>query len=300
MKEEINLKSLRARKARLSRSIGKGGQSILYISLAALLAVGIYCLTLEDLVRIGYFALAGATLSAVLVLWYRYDLKDTPPKLPPTQLDDIIQPGLLALLKHPVTPQTAWEAACRNPEALFITNHLLLDWKSLTSGLSNNEQDMALVWRQALALTDTAKGSELHSGVLASAILITSPVAEAFLTRSKLRKEEVGEVLSWIDRQLKYFQQPKPYFGGIGRDWASGFTPTLEHFGQDISQGVERNGGGAHYLSHADLLDGIASSLSRGNGVALVGADGTGKTTLVYGLAQRLLEGRHPELQYYR
>jgi ATP-dependent Clp protease ATP-binding subunit ClpC len=120
------------------------------------------------------------------------------------------------------------------------------------------------------------------------------------LTQQKLRKEEAMEVLGWCERTLSYIHQPKSNFGGIGRDWASGFTPTLEHFSEDISRGIELGGGYARFWAHADLIDGIVGSLSRGNGVALVGAEGTGKTTLVHGLAQRLLEGKAPELKYYK
>jgi len=131
-------------------------------------------------------------------------------------------------------------------------------------------------------------------------MLITAPVAQSYLTGRKLQHEDVVKVLAWLDRQLHYQRQPKPYFGGIGRDWATGFTPTLEHFSQNMSQVVEASGGFAHYYSHSDLLDGIVDSLERDTAVALVAPDGAGKTTLVYGLAQRLLEGHDAELQYYQ
>lgn len=302
MKNELNPKGMRARKARLGKAIGKNGSFALVLLGVGLLTAGVYFLSLGEIARAGYGALAGSIVAFMLVFWYSYDLKRVEPNLPPQQLDDILEPNLLATLKPPITPRRAWEASAKHPEAQFLCNHLLLDWGFITPGLSDSEQDMQIVWEQAKALihtTDT-KLPELHAGVLAAAIILTSPAAEVFLTHNKLRKEEVVEVLDWLERELEYLHSPKPYFGGIGRDWASGFTPTLEQFGQNISRTVELRGGGTHFLAHGDLLDGIASSLSRGNGVALVGPDGAGKTTLVYGLAQRLLEGREPQLQYYQ
>jgi ATP-dependent Clp protease ATP-binding subunit ClpC len=300
MNQEIDLKSLRARKARLGRKINPQGANVLGIVVVLLLLGAVYFLGFSDFSRFGYASVAIASFLSMFLLWYQYDLKDVEPHLPTSRLDDIMEPGLLASLKTPITPRSAWEAACKNPEARFITNHILLDASSLTATLSDNEQDMVAVWRQVHALVDTTKRPEVHAGILAVAIMLTSPAAQQFLTRNKLRAEELGEVLTWIERQLDYFRRPKPYFGGIGRDWATGFTPTLEHFAQNVSLGVQMGGGAERYQAHADLLPGISSSLARGNGVALVGLDGTGKSTLVRGLAERLLTGQEPSLQYYQ
>ena len=297
---EINLKSPRARKARLGHRINDQALNLLSALIVVLLLGAAYCFTLGDLGRIGYALTAVSSLLAMIVLWYHYDLKKVDPILPTSRLDDIMEPGLLASLKAPITPRSAWEAACKNPEAIFVCNHILLDRNSLLSSLSDNEADMAPIWKQVHALIDTSKRPQVHSGVLAVAIMLNSPVALQFLTQNKLRVDELGEVLDWLERQLHYFAEPKPYFGGIGRDWATGFTPTLEHFSQNVSQSVELSGGGAHYLVHSDLITGITSSLARGNGVALVGQDGTGKSTLVRGLAQHLLEGKEPNLQYHQ
>jgi ATP-dependent Clp protease ATP-binding subunit ClpC len=300
MSPELRFKSLRARKSRLSRAIGHNGLAMLGILVIIFTGVGLYCLLLGDLDRVGYFSLAAATLCAQTALWYRYGLKTIPPMGAPKTLDDILEQNLLATLKPPLTPRSAWLAAHRHPDALFVSSHLLIDYKSMAASFSDNEKDMEAVWKQSLALINPKSDGQLHSGILATAIIVTSPAATAWLTQNKLRLEELGEVLDWINRHLVYWKEPKPYFGGIGRDWAMGFTPTLEHFSSNVSQGVEYSGGAAHFLAHRDLLDGIASSLSRGSGVALVGENGVGKTTLVNGLAQHTLEGRYPDLQYYQ
>ncbi len=300
MNPDVNLNGARARKARLAHLFGRGMQAALFC-IALLLGGGAgYLLTVGENAQLGYFALSAASLLVTVFLWAEYDLKRNPPLKDPKQLDDLIESSLLASLKTPITPQSAWDAAFQHPEAQFLANHLLMSQALIRESLSTNEQDMKLVWDQAHRLVDDQILPELHAGTLAAALIATSPAALSYLTSRKIKAEEIVEVLAWVDRQVSYMRQPKPYFGGIGRDWATGFTPTLDHFGQNMSKTVELGGGFAHYSAHGDLLDGIVNSLQRDVGVALVGPDGTGKTTVVYGLAHRLLEGHDPHLQYYQ
>lgn len=299
MIEIINIKSIRSRKARISVHIGDTGNGILKVTAFLLILAGLYCLTLGELARLGYIALSIASACAMISLWYTYALKQIPSNVPASTLDDITEKHLLARLKEPLTPHAAWEIAVREPEGQFVCNHLFLDPHVLGDMLTTNEKDMELVWRQAEALLKLEK-PDLHAGILVAALLLTSADAQSFLTHYKLKNEDILEVLDWLDRRLSYIHQSKPYFGGIGRDWATGFTPTLEQFGQNISRSVEATGGITHFFAHADLLDGLVSNLQRDTGIALIAPDGAGKTTLVYGLAQRLLEGRDPQLQYYQ
>jgi ATP-dependent Clp protease ATP-binding subunit ClpC len=300
MTEELNLVSLRSRRARLSNAIGASGEFLLGIFAAFLGAGGVYCLFFGELERVGYLLFAVAGVALMILLWYHYDLKKVPVSQPARQLDDVLDYKLLARLKAPITPQNVWHAVSQLPEAQFIQSHLLMDAKYIEPQLSTSEQDMAAVWRQATALMQAHSSTALHAGTLATAIIMTSQATEAFLMSFKIRKEEANEVLGWCERTLGYLHQPKPTFGGIGRDWATGFTPTLEHFGEDISRSIELGGGYTRFCAHEDLIDGVVSSLSRGSGVALVGPDGTGKNALVHTLADQLLEGRAPGLKYYR
>lgn len=300
MTEELQLHSLRARKARLAGLFTKNFVRIYGLLTFLLIAAGAYCLTLGDLPRAGYWALAAACALAVVLLWNHYDLQRLAPRLPATRLDDIIEPDLLASLKKHLTPAKAWEIVVNKKEAVFIGNHLLLPPDEVAAGLSTNEADMARVWQQALAFVNQEQEPQLHSGIFAMALILTSPRATAFLTSMKLQPKDALQVLDWVEREMSYAQRPRNNFGGIGRDWATGFTPTLEEFSQNISLSVQAGGGIAQHVAHADLLDSVVASLERGSGVALIAPAGTGKTTLVHALAERLLQGKDPRLQYYQ
>lgn len=300
MREEVLLATIRTRKARLSRYFNPAMQRLCGAFAFALFAAGAYCLTLGEMPQPGYAALSVGCALATLSLWGKYDLRHILPSHSPAVLDDVIEPHLLGLLKKNLTPQQAWDIAVKTPEAKFMVNRLLFPTKGTAQHLGASTQDMAIVWHQAHVMQANMGAAQLHGGTLIAALMLTSPVTQMYLTQNKLTAEDVTETLNWLERQLSYFNQPKPRYGGIGRDWATGFTPTLERFSQNISLSVQAGGGVAFYMAHSELLPGIVSSLARGNGVALIGAEGVGKTTLIQGLAEHLLEGRERSLQYYQ
>jgi len=294
-----NLKSLRARKARIGSEITPAIRKVLRLLAILILAAAAYCFY-AGIPRIGYLAIAFADVIVVLLLWYTYHLQKLPPSLPAKQLEDIIDPALLGKLKAPVTPQRLWDVVMKLPEGQFMCDHLFLHSDTVKNNLSNAEADSAQTWQQAYGLINHARTPNLHAGTLLVALLLTSPGAQQYLTFNKLRPEDTFEALNWLERQMELWNRPKQNFGGIGRDWAKGYTPTLEQFGQNISQSVQYAGGFRHYVAHADMLDGIVSNLARGASVALIAPDGGGKSTLVRALAERLLQGKNRELQYYQ
>jgi ATP-dependent Clp protease ATP-binding subunit ClpC len=294
-----NLKSLRAQKARISADITTSIRKVLWILAVLILAAAGYCFY-ASIPRIGYVAVAFADAIIILLLWYKYHLHKLPPSLPAKQLEDIIDPALLGRLKASLSPQRLWDIIMKLPEGQFMCDHLFLHSDTIKNNLSNAEADAAPVWRQAYGLVNHTQTPNLHAGTLLVALLLTSPGALQYLTFNKLRPEDTFEALNWLERQMELWNRPKPNFGGIGRDWAKGYTPTLEQFGQNISQSVQYSGGFRHYLAHADMLDGMVSNLERGASVALIAPDGGGKSTLVRALAERLLLGKDRELQYYQ
>jgi ATP-dependent Clp protease ATP-binding subunit ClpC len=299
---ELNLKSRRAARARLEVTLRRLGARWM-AHIGAILAVAAATVWFVDgPASLTNICLAAAAFTAVLGLWYRRDLADLPPSTPARTLDDLMEPRLLASFKKndAVTPRSAWTAALSDWRGKFMTNHLLLPGE-LPQALSAAAADMPVVWRAAQELMQQNNDTELHAGSLIAALLTGSPAMKDSLAKLNLQADDVKEASSWLSRLSRSLAEPHPYFGGIGRDWASGFTPTLDQFGQNISAAVEAGRGHFHTLAHGEVLDSLVHSLSQPQGnSALVGPAGTGKTSLVYALAERLLKGRDPSLRYYQ
>jgi ATP-dependent Clp protease ATP-binding subunit ClpC len=303
MKYEVNLHSLRAQKARLSARIGNLGfkASVTLVWLFSLFSLFLLIQGGLNNNRGFYFFLLLTLISFSFAIWDKWDLSQTPASDKPKSLDDILEAKLLAGFhkKGTYTPQNVWPIATKQWQAKFICNHLLLDPSQVMPKLSNNPHDMEIAWQKAEELMRASSAKEIDGGTLTAALLLTSKEAIAMMSKQNLKDEDLLETYDWLERLNKFINQPNPYFGGIGRDWAAGFTPTLDRFGVNISRQIEAGQHHFHTLAHDDILDSVVHNLKTGS-VSIVGPTGSGKSSLVYALATRFLRGNDEQLQYYQ
>lgn len=297
----LDLNSLRARRARLAGRLATAGQFL--ILFFALFIIGGLCLVLLDAEQTGSLLLGLALIILMIYFWNRMDLQNDPGSLNAASVDGMLDSKLLGRFrkKTPLTPRIAWQAALGNWQARFIVNHLLLIPEDIENLLSDNETDMGQIWQECRQLAEKNGEAEIHAGTLAAGLITGAPNIQAYLAKNNLKIDDIVQVYEWLVRLNKSIRQPSPYFGGIGRDWAAGFTPVLDKFGSNISREVEAGAGRFYTLAHDDILDSVVHNLNQASGsVALIGEAGSGKTSLAYALAQRLLEGRDQGLEYYQ
>jgi len=288
----LNLGSVRAKKARLALRLKKAGY-LAYASVGVLGGLTALYLLLLEKNKLGYLTLAAALYALMWVVWFKTELVKLPPKNPGNSVDDLLDADFLAKLKNPVTPRSAWGGLTGHWQEIFITNRLQLDPKLVETVLSDREADMDQVWQLARKLQSAHDPNSLSAGTVTTALILSSPELTEFLTTQNIRPEDTLQVFDWLSRVLAYQQLPKPYFGGIGRDWAFGFTPNLERFSTNISAQVQGGAGHAHFMSRSSSIDAMINSLNQASGgIAIVGNTGIGKTSAVYALAERLLQDK--------
>lgn len=289
----VNLRSERARRVRLATH-GKQAFSLCFW-LAAILAVGALALYLTPYQRFSYFAAAVGIICFMIGMWYIGDLRAEPSNRG-TTLDERLTNSVLSRLTpgKPLTPQSVWHDLKRDWQAMFFTNHLLLPGGMVEEQLSTNEEDMVVVWQEAIRLADNSESRAIEVGHIVAAILRTSPPIKTILVHLKSSANDVEQILDWLNRILTAMRAPKPYFGGIARDWTNGFTPQLNQYGQNVSLSIERQGAHFGTLMESPSVTAIKNAFSQGvSAVALIGDPGVGKTSHVYALAQLLLQEEH-------
>lgn len=301
MSVQLNLHSLRAKKARLSRLLGETGYKLIVTLIIAFAASGITMVYLEVSTRIGYIFFGLGLGLLCLAAWYSKELKNLPPQ--GTDLGGRVSVDVLGYLKlnQQLTPSSLWKILVKNWQGFFFTNHLLLTRNDIATYLSDSSNDVEAIWAKSVEIANYFNNNLIEPAYIVSAILLTDSIKQNILTPMKLTEADIQAITMWIDRFLKSSKDEKPYFGGIGRDWAHGFTPTLNEFGYNVSADVEKMVTGYYsWLTTSPGVTAMKNAFAQGaNAIALVGPNGVGKTSHVFALAQLLLsEEQNPHLEH--
>jgi len=287
--DKLNLKSVRAKKARLAVKLEGGSYRALIVIMIILIIVSFF-LFFTGTDRFAYLTSAIAVAMVIFILWYKQDLS----VLHPTSdsLDGQLSKEVLGRLRGGrVNPKSVWMSLSTNWQSNFFTNRFLLPPQIVEQNLSPETTDMSRVWEMAEQLSAARSGKAIEVGHVVAALLLTSPALRTLFTQSKMSKEDIEAVLAWLIRIVDSEDQVKPYFGGIGRDWTTGFTPHLSEFGQNLSIVAEKSGDHFDWLQQTTGVVAIKNALAEdAPGIALIGPPGIGKSSYISALSKELNE----------
>ncbi|MEK7542276.1 MAG: ATP-dependent Clp protease ATP-binding subunit [Patescibacteria group bacterium] len=215
-----------------------------------------------------------------------------------------------------------------NPSFESMLTRMLLDPKELETTLKQQSKSKILRLRKTkelsfapdfqLAITKAidlarAEGREkAEVKDLLSAIAYSDAFFKQYLIeRNFLPERDIPNIAKWhYQLYAKAAEQKKFWlkknlrrYGALGKDWASGYTITLDQFGYDISKEVMA----ARFpraIGHHKEKEAIERILSRQqtNNVLLIGNPGSGRRRLIQDLASKsvLGENQNPFLNYRR
>ncbi|MCL2280302.1 ATP-dependent Clp protease ATP-binding subunit [Candidatus Saccharibacteria bacterium] len=295
MEPTVNLDSLRAKKARFNARSGKV-VDIISVALVIILPLGgVLLLVLSE--PIGWLLLGLVTWPAMLHIWKVRNLDRLAPAKNPKDISDILEGDILGLLPHDASPRDLAVAVAGTGGGRFfftrfgISAQFLLDLVSPAS--DDSKKVWAETWRIHKSLPD--KTETISAATLMAAIVRTTPVAEDILSALHLDPDDMVRGAEWflhLSALIRRHDEPK-LTGGVARDWAFGYIPTLQKFGVNLSA---RYSSGrsltTHLESHQELLKSIIDTFGSGGrqNVALIGPLGVGKSTIVDSFAEIIMD----------
>jgi len=300
MSYTFNSNSNRVRKARLARRLGTLGAPITLV-VAGLFLIAAVVLTVTAHARLAELAAGLMLVIGCLGLWLKGDVYQLTPAAPSKEqpLEAMLEAGLAARLTWPASPKSLWAACLGDWRASFIIVRLGFHPDIMALALSEDTSSTEVVWNEAIRLAQVHDAQDLNAGLLVVALITTEPKLSVLLGQMKLKPADLEMTYAWLERLLDLGRLETPLYGGVGRDWAAGFTPTLDRFASNLSRQIEHGGNHFGSLTHSPAVDQLIKAIASGSaGVALIGASGSGKTSAVYALAQRLIEGDGGALAY--
>jgi ATP-dependent Clp protease ATP-binding subunit ClpC len=299
---DVNLFNWHSRRAQYAR-LGKALSSwivLLKVTLALLIFIGIMALAVG--MALGWALIGLAVVPAMIVEWYKYELKDVPISTIGNSVDNVLDSELLALLPEQPTPKEIAMALMQANGGLFFHIRFGVGGSFLKEVASENRADTVAIFEEALLISKEV-GGRISPGVMILAMIRQLPARETLLGHLQLSEDDLIRGIQWYhhlnDLIEKSKKRPKQA-GGIGRDWSFGWIPNLSRYGSNISQ----SGTLARGEIRTEVLSQLVNSLANNSGViALIGKDGVGKTELVYELAEKLMyptKDIPTQLQYHQ
>lgn len=304
MDVSLDTHSLRFIKARFRHYAGGVILRILTIATLLLAVAGVVTLFFGD--ALGWLLIGVATVPAMLVEWWNGELKTLAPSKNPKNLTDVLDGEVLGQLPAQASPAQIAEVVGRVFSGQFfgvrfgVTPRVLQDIAG-TEGVTSEA-----IWSEALALQEKIGHSTVTAGMLVAAITKQFSHYEELLARVHIGYDDLIEGVRWqlhLEELVKLHSRPRRT-GGIARDLSFGYIPLLSRFGQNISEQI--SAGGlimANLETHQEALQQLVATFAESGrqNVALVGATGSGKTTVVHAFAEQLLDAdAHlpPSLQF--
>lgn len=292
----LDIKSPRAKRARYSKVYGDKWLILTCKTVAIISAMtGVTLLVINT--SAGWLLFIPVAVSVMLLTWNKGDLSNNAVgpiiKGNTLQIDNGLEFNTLAALKNN-NPSAfeVWEALQNSEERYFLGNRYLIDNSYFEQLLDKSPDSAIKVWEIAEKYRNKCSLESYTNMVVLVSLVASVPGHDQILKSIQLDITDVEAAIPWMADTLEKRQlaRAKKFFGGVGRDWAYGYTPILRRLGRNVSQEIEQYGFFSDTSVHHKIVDQMVLMMNNGNGtVTLVGDTGVGKTTCVHAFAEQIL-----------
>ena len=218
-----------------------------------------------------------------------------------TKLEILLDDALLSVYNVNINATELWQVASSTWQGAFIISRLGLSVTILSETIQIDTVNASSALAAANDLRQKYGRNRIDGGILVVALLQSSALAKTLLPKYRVKLTDLDMALGWLIAMENLNVRKKPHYGGFGRDWAVGYTPMLDRFGINLSRQAESARGGLRYPGQNKTIDALVTQLSRStSSTAIVGEVGIGKTSLLYGVADELLQGRGGRMAYHQ
>ena len=291
MSSAFNSKNPRVRKARQKHSYNNPFMIVLnFILLITLLGGGLALLYIHS--SFAWLLIGFSIIPLMMLFWIKNDLAEIP-IVSSNDFTDLISENLLLLLNEKMTPANLVEVLPKTPGGAFIMARFGLTIPFFEQVLPFLPASTEPIYNSAKTIREKTNSAEITGSVLVVAVIENLPNYEQLLNQLKLNIIDLYRGISWfnyLNGIVKNSKKPV-HSGGIARDLAFGYTPTLQHFAINLSDRYT----GANYkiqqAENAEIIQKIIHTFSHDGrqNVALIGAYGSGRSTIVNSFAETLM-----------
>ena len=284
-------KNSRVKKAHQKRSLNSPAILALYsIMFICFLAGGISLLVMK--IALGWLFIGLSAWPIMILFWIKNTLNEIPVKNTES-FTDLLSEDLLLLLKAQMSSTDLIKILPKTPSGVFLMARFQLNIDLMDELAPSLPSETGPIYEKALAIREKTNSEEITGAILVVAIIENLPNFEQVLSGLKLDIQDLYQGINWYNYLHGIVKDAKKPVrsGGIARDLAFGFTPTLQQFAVNLSERYT----GSHYkiqqAENFEIINQIIEAFSHQGrqNVALVGSYGSGRSTIVNSFAETLM-----------
>jgi len=202
-----------------------------------------------------------------------------------------------------------------NSRLSFIFYRMLLDLNGIKRALRNYlknikepSPDFMEIILESLKNAKKEGHQQVDIGDVLTALSKYEPNFKKILLEYNLKTADIENLTWWLEDMEKIREERKKFWewkslvksGSMAKEWASGYTLTLDRFSTDISASVKRKGY-PETIGHQKEIAAMERILARRelNNVLVVGEPGSGRKSMIEELAKRSALGETlPEINF--
>ncbi len=295
--DKFDYSSRRAREARFSRYADKPLAHIFLVLLTVSLAItGGWLLYQRN--SIAWSCFGFAIFFQLLNVWIKTEVRHLPIGKTESINDLLTRECLAGLDRHP-TPQKIAEFVDQTQSGYFFARRYAITPRTLSVLASTLSDDPTPIFAKACEIRKKTDSEQISGAVLALAIIECSPKHEDVLRQLKLDLPALYDGVEWFNHLHNLVKSIKAsrHTGGFARDLMFGYTPLLQRFAINISRQFESGPKvQLHMAPQREIVEQMIQIFSKGGrqNVALIGPEGSGRTTIVGAFADRILDSDNP------
>lgn len=241
---------------------------------------------------IGWILISFAVYPLMFNFWVKNALSSVP--IGPTdQFTDLISEDLLLLLHPNMSPAELIKILPQTRSGAFLMARFELTANLMEMLVPYFPATTEPIYAIARTIRNEQNSEKITGAILVVAIIQSLPNYEQILSSLKLSLSDLYQGVNWYNYLHGIVKNSKKpvHSGGIGRDFAFGYTPTLQRFAINLS---DQYYGSSYKIQQAEntgiikQIIHIFTHAGRQN-VALIGAYGSGRSTIVNSFAETLL-----------
>lgn len=233
-----------------------------------------------------------SVLPLMLLFWIKNYLNEIPIGKSDA-FTDLISEDLLVLLNKNFTPADLIKVIPKTRSGTFLMIRFGLPAAFFEQTKDFLPKSVEPIYKTAKIIREKTNSEEITGAVLATAIIENLPNHELVLNQLKLSVPDLYQGIIWFNYlhgMVKNNGKPI-HSGGIARDFAFGFTPTLQHFAVNLSARYTGLNNKIQQAENAGIIEKMIHTLTTSGrqNVALVGSYGSGRSTIVNSFAETLM-----------